>query len=565
MIEEIYIRDLGVIREARLGFGKGFTVITGETGAGKTMVLSALGLLLGERADSGAVSQGQAEAYVEGRWVVDQTNPALSLISEASGTATDGEILINRSVTNEGRSRASIGGRSVPVSLLSEVGASLVVVHGQSDQIRLRSSTAQREALDKFAGIALAELLARYKVAYQTHKDAAKALEVTSAAIAERSSRVEALRAAVDELEGVDPQPGELEELANTATRLTHIEDLRIAVATAHQALLGDTDEPDAVSLTGSARKALEHVADHDSALAAQVESLKQLGYALNDVAAELAGYLDGLEGNSAAELERVQNRRGELNALVRKYGSYDEVISYRDVASRELLELDTSTEVLAGLQGALDEAKAALVTLADDISNLRKQAAVALAEEVTAELSGLAMGGASLVVQVEKANEFYEHGADNVAILLSAYPGAEPRALGKGASGGELSRIMLAIEVVLARGEETPTFIFDEVDAGVGGAAAIEVGKRLARLSAKAQVIVVTHLAQVAAYAQTHLRVLKSVGAQYTVSDVVSLSGGDRVEELARMLSGLSDSGAARVHAHEMLVRAAAEFDTDN
>ena len=190
---------------------------------------------------------------------------------------------------------------------------------------------------------------------------------------------------------------------------------------------------------------------------------------------------------------------------------------------------------------------------------------AVALAEEVTGELAGLAMSGASLVVEVSRSGEFFEHGADNVAILLSAYPGAEPRALGKGASGGELSRIMLAIEVVLARGGDVPTFIFDEVDAGVGGAAAIEVGRRLAKLSQTAQVIVVTHLAQVAAYASTHLRVLKSVGSQYTASDVVSLLGGDRVEELARMLSGLSDSGAARVHAHEMLVRASAEFDTGN
>lgn len=565
MIEEIYIRDLGVIREARLGFGKGFTVITGETGAGKTMVLSALGLLLGERADSGSVSQGQTEAFVEGRWLISENDSVVSRIREAGGEVVDGELLINRSVSNEGRSRAAIGGRSVPVSLLGEVGGSLVVVHGQSDQIRLRSTTAQREALDKFAGSALSELLTRYKTVFYTHREAAAKLDDTRKALAERASKIDQLREAVDELERVDPQPGELDELGNTAMRLTHIEDLRIAVANAHDALLGEGDSADAVTLTGAARRALEHVADHDSALATHVESLKQLGYALNDVAAELAGYIDGLEGNSAAELERVQNRRGELNALVRKYGTFDEVLGYRERASRELMELDSSTEVLAELEAAVGDAFAQMSSLANDISALRTQAAVALAEEVTGELAGLAMSGASLVVDVSRSNEYFEHGADNIAILLSAYPGAEPRALGKGASGGELSRIMLAIEVVLARGGDVPTFIFDEVDAGVGGAAAIEVGRRLAKLSQTAQVIVVTHLAQVAAYASTHLRVLKSVGAQYTASDVVSLLGGDRVEELARMLSGLSDSGAARVHAHEMLVRASAEFDTGN
>lgn len=565
MIEEIYIRDLGVIREARLGFGNGFTVITGETGAGKTMVLSALGLLLGERSDSGAVSQGQSEAFVEGRWQIDESTPVVSRIREAGGEIAEGELLINRSVSNEGRSRAAIGGRSVPVSLLGEISGSLVVVHGQSDQIRLRSTSAQREALDKFAGAALAALLDRYKVAYLAHKSALSKLEETRKALVERAARIDQLRESVDELERVDPQPGELDELANTAMRLTHIEDLRIAVANAHDALLGEGDSADAVTLTGAARRSLEHVADHDSALAAHVESLKQLGYALNDVAAELAGYIDGLEGNSAAELERVQNRRGELNTLVRKYGTYDEVVSYRESASRELMELDSSTEVIADLEQAVASAFADVSGLADDISALRRQAAIALAEEVTAELSGLAMSGASLVVEVAPAGEFFEHGADNVSILLSAYPGAQPRVLGKGASGGELSRIMLAIEVVLAKGGEVPTFIFDEVDAGVGGAAAIEVGRRLAKLSQTAQVIVVTHLAQVAAYASTHLRVLKSVGTSYTASDVVSLLGGDRVEELARMLSGLSDSGAARVHAHEMLVRAAAEFDSSN
>ncbi|MEY4311159.1 MAG: repair protein RecN [Actinomycetota bacterium] len=565
MIEEIYIRDLGVIKEARLGFGKGFTVITGETGAGKTMVLSAFGLLLGERSDSTAIRQGQAEAYVEGRWQISQDSAVAERVLEAGGAISDGELLVNRSVSNEGRSRAAVGGRSVPVSLLGEVGGSLVVVHGQSDQIRLRSTTAQREALDKFAGEALASKLAEYRTAFLKHRELAAQLADLKQNLASRIAAAEALREAVEELERIDPQVGELDELANTATRLSHIEELRIAVAGAHEALLTDTDGVDAVTLLGTARRSLEHVSDHDSALAVHAETIKQLGYALNDVAAELSGYIDGLEGNSAVELERVQSRRAELNALVRKYGTYEEVVEYRDKASKELMLIDNSDGVIEQLEAEVEAAKAVRDGLADDIHALRTQASIALAEEVTGELAGLAMSGASLVVNVTKSNEYFEHGADEIAIMLSAYPGAEPRALGKGASGGELSRIMLAIEVVLARGGDVPTFIFDEVDAGVGGAAAIEVGRRLAKLSQQAQVIVVTHLAQVAAYADNHLRVLKSMNSEYTVSDVVTLTGGDRVEELARMLSGLSDSGAARIHAHEMLVRASSEFGSQN
>lgn len=565
MIEEIYIRDLGVIKEARLGFGKGFTVITGETGAGKTMVLSAFGLLLGERSDSSAIRQGQGEAYVEGRWQISQDSVVAERVLEAGGAIADGELLVNRSVSNEGRSRAAVGGRSVPVSLLGEVGGSLVVVHGQSDQIRLRSTTAQREALDKFAGEALASKLVEYRIAFLKHRQLAAQLADLKQNLSSRIAAAEALREAVEELERIDPQPGELDDLGNTATRLSHIEELRIAVAGAHEALLTDTDGVDAVTLLGTARRSLEHVSDHDSALAVHAETIKQLGYALNDVAAELSGYIDGLEGNSALELERVQSRRAELNALVRKYGTYDEVVEYRDKASKELLLIDNSDDVIEQLESEVLTAQSDRDALADDIHALRTQASIALAEEVTGELAGLAMSGASLVVNVTKSTEYFEHGADEIAIMLSAYPGAEPRALGKGASGGELSRIMLAIEVVLARGGDVPTFIFDEVDAGVGGAAAIEVGRRLAKLSQQAQVIVVTHLAQVAAYADNHLRVLKSVNSEYTVSDVVTLIGGDRVEELARMLSGLSDSGAARIHAHEMLVRASSEFGSQN
>lgn len=561
MIEEIFIRDLGVIREARLQFSKGLTVISGETGAGKTMVLSALGLLLGERADSTAIRQGCQETFVEGRWKLEGDSLVVTRVHEAGGAITEDELILNRTVSQEGRSRAAVAGRAVPVSLLSEISDMLVVVHGQSDQIRLKSPVAQRQAIDTFGGEELEIKVGAYRQTYFAWKTAQEKLAEHRRNVASRDAEAAAIRIAVEEFDRVNPQPGELDEVVSKTNRLTHTEELRQAVAKAHEALSSDTDAPDAVGLIGQARRALEGVAEHDPVLADQVGNLQRLGYELVDAAAALSGYLESLEGGSAQEIEALHQRRSELTSLTRRYGTYEEVLEQREATAKRLLELDppagAEQELMAAVQKEFDD----MERMARQITGMRESAALRLEEEVTEELGGLAMPGASLVVSVMDSGNFMEFGRDDVAILLSSYPGAEARPLGKGASGGELSRIMLAIEVVLAKTQPVPTFIFDEVDAGVGGAAAIEVGRRLAKLSKDAQVIVVTHLAQVAAYADRHLRVMKSTNAEYTSSDVVSLIGGARIEELARMLSGLSDSGSARVHAHELLVRASSEF----
>lgn len=566
MIEEIYIRDLGVIQEARLSFGPGLTVITGETGAGKTMVLSALGLLLGERSDTSSIRRGQEQAFVEGRWFLKNNTDASAQVAErlveAGMELSDGELIMNRSVSSEGRGRASVCAKAAPINLLSELGEKLVVVHGQSDQTRLKSAVAQREALDQFAQAE--NLLADYQLHYQAWKSASAKLDEIQSALDARAKEAEELRASVAELESADPQPGEDVELSEKANRLTHIEELRIAASAAHEAISSESFDGaiDAIGLIGTARRALEQVSAHDSELEKIAESLKQLGYQLNDASAEISSYLDGLDGDSARVLESIQERRAVLNNLIRKYGpTLEDVINLRHSAGDRLLELDSSSDQIEKLTLQVARSQEQLALAANQLSQARSSAAKKLAEQVTHELAALAMGGATLVVEVTEAAEFGPFGKDQISIQLSSYPGAEPRPLGKGASGGELSRIMLAIEVVLAQTEQAPTFIFDEVDAGVGGAAAIEVGRRLARLAKQAQVIVVTHLAQVAAYANQHLRVLKNSTDEFTATDVVALATEERVNELARMLSGMPESDSGRTHAAELLQKAHAEF----
>ena len=555
MIEQIHIRDLGVIREAQLDLGPGLTVLTGETGAGKTMVLNALGLLLGSRSDASAVRKGQEQAFVEGRWLLPKE--ALDRITAAGIEIEDGELLVSRSISSEGRSKATVSGRSVPVGVLTEIGEHLVVVHGQSDQIRLKSAAAQREALDQFAGAPLATLTDKYSEIYSAWKMAANRLQVLTTESSSRAREADEIRAAVEELTKLDPKSGEDVELSELAERLTHLEELRIAAAAAHEELSSDSfdDSSDALTSIGKARRALEQVSNHDPELEKLAEQLKEIGFSLNETAASISSYIAGLDNDGASELEKIQSRRAELSSAMRKYGpTLDEVIAYLETAGSRLLDLDSSDEAIASLTIEEQQLSKQAHDLAEQISSIRTKAAAELSAAVTSELSALAMTGASLDASITRLGELTAHGYDQVALLLSAYPGAEPRPIGKGASGGELSRIMLAIEVVLAKSELAPTFIFDEVDAGVGGAAASEVGKRLAMLARNAQVIVVTHLPQVAAFASRHLRVLKSSTADFTATDVVRLEGEQVVEELARMLSGLSESESGRSHAKELL-----------
>ncbi|MFF2495732.1 DNA repair protein RecN [Agromyces sp. NPDC058064] len=558
MIEELGIRDLGVIAEATLPLGAGFTAVTGETGAGKTMVVTALGLLLGARSDAGAVRSGAKQAWVEGRWLVADEGAIAERVADTGGEIEAGELLLGRSVSSEGRSRAVVGGRSAPVGVLAELGDELVVVHGQADQQRLRSAVAQREALDRFAGPSLAATLDQYRAVFESWRaDAAELARLRDEHDA-RAREAEALRADLDEIEAADPQPGEDAELSGRADRLSNLEELRLEAAQARVLLSADEvvdDAPDAVTLVEAARRHLDRVVAHDAALAPIAEILANAGFLLADASAELAGYLAGLDADGARELEVVQERRALLGALIRRHGGeLDEVLAFRRDGGLRLVELDGDDDRIAVLEAAVEASAAEVDRLAGLITEQRTEAAARLAEAVTRELAALAMPDAVLTVSVEPGVEPTAHGRDQVAILLSPHPGAEPRSVSRGASGGELSRVMLAIEVVIAGTDPVPTFVFDEVDAGVGGAAAIEIGRRLARLAERSQVIVVTHLAQVAAFASNHLSVVKGTDGAVTASSVKQLVGAEREAEMARLLSGLADSESGLAHARELL-----------
>ncbi len=565
MIEEISIRDLGVIGDARLVFSKGLTAITGETGAGKTMVLSALGLLLGHRANVSTVRIGADQSFVEGRWFLADTGVGVGarvtgMLEEAGIPVEDGELILNRSVSGEGRSKASANGRALPVASITELGEELVVVHGQSDQIRLKSAKAQREALDSFAGAVLGNQLREYKEAFAQ----LAALRARHASLAtgsaERTKRIEDLRAWIAELEKLDAKPGELDRVSQQIEKLDSIEALRLAAGGAHEALSssGYDDTRDASALVSAARKLLEGAMSSDSSLEPLAERLRELGMQLTDIAADLASYMADLESDAEASIEWLQARKAALVAAGRQHladpNSLDEKLAELHA---ELLQIDDSGDSLAALTDELARLEADCWSKAREISVARKATAATLEQEVTLELAGLAMPNARLVVEIEQGNQLTATGIDEVTLMLASFSGAQARPIAKGASGGELSRIMLALEVVLAKGVETPTFIFDEVDAGVGGEAAIEVGRRLARLAQNAQVIVVTHLAQVAAFADRQLRVLKSHAGDVTSSDVVALEGEPRIAELARMISGMADSEAARKNAQELLALA--------
>ena len=562
MIEEIHIRDLGIITDARLPLEPGFSVLTGETGAGKTMVVTALGMLLGARSDASSVRNGAKNALAEAVIRLPRGHRALALAEEAGGTTEEideqsSELLLARTVNASGRSRAHVGGCSAPIGTLAQIGQSLVAVHGQSDQLRLKSPAEQRQSLDLYAGEELASLLEKYRENYERYRAAAAELKEVRENSRARALEAQSLQGALEEIAAVNPRVGEEDELKAEMVKLMNVEALRIASATALTALSGSEyssgEEANVMGLLDAARSALQGQASADEELAALEARVNELMILTTDIASDLSSYAASLDVEGPERLAQVQTRRAQLATLMRKYGAdIAEVLEWAEESRARLDTLVDDPQRQETLETELVQLRKVLGEQAEELTNLRRAAAQKLADAVSEELTALAMPNASLVVEVAEAEKFSVHGRDTVTFMLAPHRTAVPRPLGKGASGGELSRVMLALEVVLAEVDPVPTFIFDEVDSGVGGKAAIEIGRRLAILARHVQVLVVTHLPQVAAFADQHILVLKNDDA--SLSKVQVLTEEERVVELARMLSGHDQSESAREHARELL-----------
>ena len=574
MLVELRLRGLGAIDDATLELGPGFTAVTGETGAGKTMLLTGLALLLGGRADPALVRAGHPRAEIEGRFRIDPAGPVAAAVEAAGGDLDGDELLIARTVAADGRSRAFLGGRAVPAATLAGLADDLVTVHGQADQRGLLRPGVQRSVLDAYAGQAAAEPLATYRAAFAELAAVRAELDEVTTHRRERTLEAEGLRQGLAEVDEVAPELGEDDALRTEAARLSHGEALRTAAGSAHDALTGNSEGPDervVLGLLGSARHDLDEVRGHDPELDTLAGRIAESSYALADVAADLAAYTDRLE-TDPTRLAAVQERLSRLAVLTRRYAAdIGGVQAWAAQARERLAMLDDDDTRVQELTAQRDQVLSTLTAAASALSDARAAAAGRIEAEVSRELAGLAMADASLPVVVSQRDDphglsigdrrvaFGPWGVDEVELQLVAHAGAPVRPLHRGASGGELSRVMLAVEIVLAGVDGVPAFIFDEVDAGVGGRAAIEVGKRLASLARGAQVIVVTHLPQVAAFADRHVVVAKTDAGLVTSTAVDLVDGQARLRELSRMLGGLEDSALAHDHAEELLATAAA------
>lgn len=562
MLESLRIENLGTISSVALEFGPGFTVITGETGAGKTMLLTSLDWLLGAKVEPALVSHGAQKAVVEGSFLVDGV--AGAVVEEAGGVVEDGVAEVSRVVPLDSRSKSHLGGRTVPAAILGEFGASLVSVHGQAAQGRLRTERAQRDALDAYGDAAHQRALEQYLEDWEDLSLAQKAFTEWETSTEKREHRREVLERFCEEFDSLRPEDGEFTELSASVAKLSNVESLRENVAAALGAIEADST-PAATDLVAVATRALQRASEEDPSLQEVAQSVSGAGYALDDAARELGVYLQDLNADPEA-LQEALSRRATFTDLSLRLGVEPENLgtAWQDTVT-ELQGLQGGTEHLEQLRLAMESAAQAVKQAGAKLHEAREKTARALSKAINAELVGLDMKDTRVTVEV-RDREPGAHGADRIEFMLRPHPKAPVLALSSAASGGELSRIMLALEVTLASGgsqlsptgqpvqnESTGarrTFVFDEVDAGIGGQAGIEVGRRLARLAQDYQVIVVTHLAQVAAFGDRQVQITKSGGqSQITVLDQES-----RREELARMISGTKLTKTALAHADELI-----------
>lgn len=556
-LEEISIRSLGVIESSNIEFKPGLTVLTGETGAGKTMVLTALGLVLGSKSDSDLVRQGQERAIVTGRFSVPKD--LATQIVDAGGDVEDESVVISRTVSTAGKSRVLVGGVVSSTAAVSSFASSLVEIHAQSSSSKLTRPGVARELLDRFAAIDLTT----YQETFDAYQQMMRRIDKLKDQLSQADRQIAELSELVDEFSKLNPKSGELLEIEDEIAKLGSVELLNQAVSTVLN--LFENEDLSAINLLQQIRKGLESVNGKDKQLDAITERYTENLLNLQDISSELTSYLTDLEADPN-RFEKLQQRKAALNSLLKRYGKgSDKEVAYEQLlvdgknARERIADLSGGDQRIAELQKEADLLFKQLQDAGIAISQLRKGAAAKLSAKVTEEIKALSMPNASFVVEQivgdsKNIKSFTSNGIDEISILFSAHSGGTPLPLNKVASGGELSRVMLALEVVIAEAEPIGTYIFDEVDAGVGGKAAIEVGRRLSKLSKSAQVIVITHLAQVAAWADNHLVVRKSENGSVTQSDVNEVTAKDRKIEIARMLSGQEDSQTAQEHAGELL-----------
>jgi DNA repair protein RecN (Recombination protein N) len=556
-LEEITIRSIGVIDNSVLEISKGLTVLSGETGAGKTMILTALNLILGGKADSSLVRKGSERLVASGKFSIPK---AQEMIFE-DALIEDGELIVVRTVSADGKSKATTNGVSATASTLATFGENLVEVHGQSANHTITKASRQRELVDRFGSIDLSD----YQSALNRYHDMKDRIQALKKSIAAKDEELAELREFAKEFSALNPNAGEYAEIEGEIARLSSVEELRTATTLASSAI--EDEEAGSLTSLGSARRSMEAARSKDPQLEVIYQQLSEGFFIVADAQSSLSSYLSRLEADPA-RLDYLQNRKSQFNALVKKFGGSGSL----EVEIEALhLRFKNSSESIADLEGGdirlqelekeLTSIKKALLSEAKKVSQSRIEAATKLSTLVTGEIQQLSMPHAAFVAKVEpcdfsapKESDFTSHGCDEVVMFIQGHKDAPLVSLAKGASGGEMSRVMLALEVVIATTHPIGTYVFDEVDAGVGGKAAIEVGRRLHQLSQHAQVIVVTHLPQVAAWADSHFVVTKSNDGTVSQSDVRLVSGEERIEEVARMLAGLENSASAREHATELL-----------
>jgi DNA repair protein RecN (Recombination protein N) len=556
-LEEITIRSIGVIDQSTLEISKGLTVLTGETGAGKTMILTALNLILGGKADSALVRKGSERLVASGRFSIPKSSEHLF----EDVLVEDGELIVTRTVASDGKSKATTNGVSVTASTLSSVGENLVEVHGQAANQNITKSSRQRELVDRFGQIDLSQ----YQVALHDYHELKERIAALKKSIAQKDKELSELREFANAFKKLNPSTTEYAEIDGEIARLSSVEEFRLATAQAIAAI--EDEEAGSLTSLGVARRALDTARGKDPLLEAIYQQLSESFFLLDDAQSALNSYQSKLEADPA-RLDFLHARKADINSLLKKFGgagSHEQELAELAVrfknSSDAIADLEGGDQRLTELETQLSAHKKVLLVVAKSVSELRAKSADKLSKLVTAEIQQLSMPHASFVAKVESADysapkesDFTSQGCDEISMFIQGHKDAPLVALAKGASGGEMSRVMLALEVVIATTHPIGTYVFDEVDAGVGGKAAIEVGKRLHQLAQHAQVIVVTHLPQVAAWADSHFVVTKNNDGTVSQSDVRNVSGEDRIEEIARMLAGLENSASAREHATELL-----------